>query len=1001
MNRIFSYLAALIFCLTLATQKAYAQPTNDECAGAIEILDVTNWCSAVAEFSNAEVTQSGFDAPLCFSDAANDVWFRFTAVATDVTITVIGAASGALGGTLRQPEIAMYIGDCDGTINTVGCASDMGIGNNTVQLYEGGLIIGQEYLIRIDAASSPGSFQLCIANYFAPVEPGSDCPVAAILCDKSSFTVQQVTGAGADPDEAAGSCLGGLGSTSESNSTWFTWTCAVNGTLEFTLTPTFPSDDLDFVVYELPNGIANCTDKIELRCMASGDFTFPSPCMGPTGLRESSTDFFEESGCAQPYPQDNFLSAIDMEVGKSYALLVNNFTSTGNGFEVDFGGSGEFLGPEADLETDEPDAEICYGESVTFNDNSTFALGTLVGWEWNFGVDAVPATASGIGPHDVTWDTPGLKTVVLTVESNLGCIVVDVETILVSPCCETINAMTIQDVIEITDCPGSQEGSISLTVVSNAPPHTFLWENNATTSSISNLTAGDYEVTITNDATCDTVLTYTVGGPPPFNITPQVTMATCNGGQDGAIELISFGGTPPYLYQWQNSGIWTSDNTLTNIPIGTYEVIVEDVLGCQTNLSVEVDELELDLILGGDTAPSCFSLADGEIVIELQNGLPPYQFDFNDGNGFQASNVLSNIPAGTYIIDVLDANLCEGNFEIIVSEPPPVSVVLDGQNVSCFGEGDGNIIANATGGVGNYTYSWSSGQTDSTISDLTPNTYTVTVLDGNGCDASASFTIVQPDELFIDLVEVIDVLCFGEETGAITVGGMAGNPPYQYSIDGVLFQDSPIFTDLVAGTYTFTILDSLDCTDEVQGTITQPAELVVDAGPDQRIDLGFSTNINAIHTPPLFVTHQWLPIEGLSCSDCPNPVASPVETTTYNITITDENGCTATDEITIEVVKNRPIYIPNAFSPNFDGFNDYFTVYGGPAAAKIQKLQIFNRWGAMVFEANDILLNEESLGWDGTFKGKAFSPDVFAFYTYIEFIDGEVVLYEGDLTITK
>jgi len=1002
MNRIIFYITCVFFSFFISINEAHAQPSNDECDGAIEIPDVSNWCSAVAEFSNEEATESGFGTPFCFSDSDNDVWFKFTAIATDATITVIGASSPVLGGSMWEPEVALYTGDCSGTINTFGCATDFGgPDNNTIQLYEGGMVIGQEYYIRIDAGGTLGSFQLCIANYFAPVEPGSDCPIAAILCDKSPFVVQQVTGAGADPDEAVNTCLGGLGSNSESNSTWFTWTCAQSGTLEFTLTPTFPSDDLDFVVYELPNGIGDCTDKIDLRCMASGSFNFPSPCMGPTGLNASSTDVVENSGCNQPAPQDNFLAALDMEVGKSYALMVNNFTSTGNGFEIEFGGTGEFLGPQAEIEVDDPDAEICFTESVTFNDNSTFTLGALVGWEWNFGVDAVPATATGIGPHTVTWTTPGLKTAVLTVESDLGCIVVDVQTILVSPCCETLNAMTITSTVENSTCPFSDDGSIELVVTSNAPPHTFLWDDGFTSSSVFGLNLGDHTVTITNDAQCDTVLTFTTVAPPPFNLTPNITMPTCDGGQDGAIELISFGGTPPYQYQWQNSGVWTTDNTLTNIPVGVYNVILEDANGCQTSLDIQVDELELELQLGGTTSPSCFSLADGEIEIIIDNGLPPYQYDFNDGNGFQPNNTLSNIPAGTYIIDVLDANLCEGSFEIIVSEPPPVSVVTDGVNVSCFGAGDGTITATADGGVGNYTYQWSNNQSSPTISNLDPGTYTVTVLDGNGCDAIANFSITQPAELFIDVVDVENVICFGDETGSITVAGSGGNPPFQYSLDGVIFQDAESFIDIPAGTYTITILDILGCTDEVEATITQPVELIVDAGADQTIDLGFSANINSFYSPFGPVTYEWTPTDGLSCTDCPNPVASPVNTTTYIVTITDEDGCTATDQITINVVKNRPIYIPNAFSPNFDGTNDFFTVYGGPAAASIQALRVYNRWGALVFEAKDIPLNEPTLGWDGVFRGKVMNTGVFAFYTYIEFIDGEVVLYEGDLTLVK
>ena len=999
MKSITPFLLILFFFFQI--ENIQAQPANDDCEGAIELLDVVDWCSDVAAFDNSDATNSGYDPPLCFPDDNNDVWFKFTAVATDMTLTVIGAASPVLGGSMQQPAIALYTLDdvCGGQINTKGCAAD-NVGNNIIQLYEGGMIPGQEYYIRIDAGANLGTFQLCINNYFQPPAPGSDCPVSSVLCDGSPFTVQQVSGAGANPDEAVNSCLGGLGSNSESNSTWYTWTCDVSGTLEFTLTPTNPGDDLDFVVYELPNGIGNCADKEVLRCMASGSFTLPSPCMGPTGLAAGSTDFSEQSGCVGA-GDDNFLAPLDMVSGTSYALLINNFTSTGNGFNIDFGGSGTFLGPQPEIDLNIATTSTCFGEPVVFNDNSSFALGSLVNWEWTFGVDAVPATASGTGPHEVNWTTPGTKTIVLTVESDLGCIVVATETVTVEPCCETVNAMTITDLVGSVICPDSEDGFVELTVTSNAEPHTFLWSTGATTPGINMLNPGDYVVTITNDATCEEVMTYTVGGPDQFDLNPIITMPTCNGGQDGGIELQTFGGTLPYEYSW-NNGAFTTDNKFENIPVGIYTVLVLDANGCEATLTIEVNELELELELGGTTAPSCFSLADGEIEIIMENGQAPYQYDFNLGDGFQPSNILDSIPAGTYTIDVLDMNLCEGSFEIIVSEPPPLTVDMEVTNVSCFGEADGSIFANATGGVGNYVYSWSTGSTDDTAMPLDVGTYSVTVLDGNGCDFIIDAAVTQPPELFIEIADIIDVICFGDETGTIAVTGSGGNPPYQYSVDGTIFQDENVFENLPAGTHVITIIDQLGCTDEVEGTIDQPEELIVDAGENQTIDLGFSTDIVTTVSPAFTnVDYIWEPTEFLSCTECPRPEASPVNTTTYAVTITDDTGCTAVDEVTIFVNKVRPIFIPNGFSPNYDGFNDYFTAFGGPAARQIKELRVFNRWGALVYEATEIPLSEPTLGWDGTFKGKELPPDVFAYYLIVEFIDNEEVLYEGDVTIVK
>ena len=716
-------------------------------------------------------------------------------------------------------------------------------------------------------------------------------------------------------------------------------------------------------------------------------------------IRDRSTDIVEMLNCSPG--DDNFVAPVDMVAGRSYALLINNFSSTGNGFNMEFGGTGTFLGPQPDIDININSTTTCFSEPVVFNDNSTFALGNLTGWEWTFGVDAVPATATGTGPHEVNWTTPGTKVIVLTVESDLGCIVVATETIIVDPCCETLNEITVSDVTNSILCPDSQDGFIDLTVTSNAEPHTFAWSTGATTSGINMLNPGDYQVTITNDATCEEIMNYTVGGPDQFDLNPIITMPTCNGGTDGAIELQTFGGTFPYEYSF-NNGAFTTDNKFENIPIGVYTVLVRDANGCETNLTIEVNELVLELELGGTTEPSCFSLADGAIEIEISNGVPPYQYDFNLGNGFQTSNILDNIPAGTYTVDVLDANLCEGHFEIIVSEPPPLSVEMVVTNVSCFGEADGSIFANATGGVGNYVYSWSTGSTDDTVTPLDVGTYSVTVLDGNGCDFEAEATVAQPPELFIDITNIIDVICFGEETGSIAVQGSGGNPPYQYSVDDVIFQDENFFENLPAGTHVITIIDQLGCTDEVEGTIDQPEELIVDAGEDQTIDLGFSTDITTTVFPAFTnVDYAWEPIDFLSCTDCPRPEASPVNTTTYTVTITDETGCTDTDEVTIFVNKVRPIYIPNAFSPNFDGFNDYFTAFGGPAARQIKELRVFNRWGALVYEATDIPLSEPTLGWDGTFKGRDLPPDVFAYYLIVEFIDNEEILYEGDVTIVK
>jgi gliding motility-associated-like protein len=107
------------------------------------------------------------------------------------------------------------------------------------------------------------------------------------------------------------------------------------------------------------------------------------------------------------------------------------------------------------------------------------------------------------------------------------------------------------------------------------------------------------------------------------------------------------------------------------------------------------------------------------------------------------------------------------------------------------------------------------------------------------------------------------------------------------------------------------------------------------------------------------------------------------------------------DDVELKVLKIRPIFIPNVFSPNSDGVNDLFAIYGNQAALIVRELRIYNRWGGQVFEGKDIPLNDETRGWDGYFDGKPLNPDVFTFYAVIRFIDGEEVLYKGDITLVR
>jgi hypothetical protein len=913
------HLFLFITAFLALSQPAFAQPSNDECSSPILLAEVLNYCSPVAAFTNVAATPSSYGAASCFGSTQNDVWFSFKALATDVTITVRGATSQAPGGTLKSPQVALYLGTCGGVINQLECQS--GVGTNIAEAYQGGLFVGSTYLIRIQGgAGQTGTFQLCINNYNPPVEPTSDCPEASILCDKSPFVVQKVTGAGNNNLEMEDAqCFeNGAPGLNESNSTWFVWTCSQSGTLEFTLSPLNLPDDLDFVVYRLPNGIGNCSNKQLLRCMASGEGPpYPSPCLGPTGLRPGDPDVSEDAGC-QDSGDDAWLKPLDMLQGETYALVVNNFSSTGNGFSIEFGGTGEFLGPSTDFETI-PGA-VCLGTPVQVVDASTFPIGQITEWNWSFGADATPQTATGQGPHTVQFNTPGNHPVVLTVKTDLGCKVTDIHSVLIYPDVE------VDTLIAAPDCNGTANGAVT----------------------INNITSG----------------------------------------------------TPPYLYSW-NGGSFGTSNMLENLGVGVYTLVIRDSNLCETNLSIDVQERILTAVPVVE-APLCFGDSNGAITLNVTNGKDPVMFDW--GAGYIPSNSQSGYASGIYTIQAIDDVLCKGTFNVTVTDNPQLLLNADGTDITCFGAANGTAAATPFGGVGNYSYIWSNGDTSDLIENLVPGNYEVTLSDGNDCTVVGNVALVEPPDVGITLENVLDLVCNGVPEGEITVAGSGGKEPYSFSADGLNFVPDATLIGLAAGDYWVKIKDGNGCLDSVFATVVQPLPLTVFADPaDTLLNLGYTVDVNTDvfnGTGPF--NYEWSPTLGLSNNSVAEPVITAIEEQYYILKVTDDDGCIAFDTVHVRVNKIRPVYFPNIFKPEgaTQFGNDFFTGYSGPAALQINLLRIYDRWGSLVYENRDFPLNEPSFGWDGTYKGDKMNG-VFTWYATVGFVDGQEFGYEGSITVLR
>ena len=574
----------------------WAQPSNDECINAIELPNRDRYCSDRGEFTIVGATPSGLPAPGCWRNAqhSHDVWFKFVARKTSVRVTVLGRTSiNAPGGTLNEPEMALYSGTCN-AVSELECETDFA-GNNLVEAFQGQLIIGATYYIRVDArANNTGTFQLCVDQTNPPVLADADCITGAVLCDKTSVLVEKTEGQGMDPTEMNEPCFGGTG---EFDSKWFKWKCGVSGSLTFTITPNNPVDDIDFIVIEIPD-LDDCSSRVLLRCMASGEFAnnFPSPCLGPTGLRVGETDISEPAGCADPR-QNSFLAPLDMEAGKTYALGISNFSQSGAGYTIDFGGTGEFQGPEADFIVD-PLSGLKCDEVFTVTDISSFGnIGTITGWVWNFGEGAMPQIDSTQGPHNVTYNSFGPKTISLTVNTDLGCQITTTQVINVEPCCEDLADLILRrDSIRNLRCGGDSTGGIFVSAVGGSPEYKFglLGGELSEFGNIENLSAGRYDVVVQDIKGCMDTITVTVTEPPPL---------TVSAGADRTIKLgecIDIEGrvTPPgrqVAYLWTGGGIGDilcdscrRTKVLPTMGTSTYIIHVRDSLGCEAEDSITI-----------------------------------------------------------------------------------------------------------------------------------------------------------------------------------------------------------------------------------------------------------------------------------------------------------------------------------------------------------------------------------------------------------------------------
>lgn len=580
--------------------------------------------------------------------------------------------------------------------------------------------------------------------------------------------------------------------------------------------------------------------------------------------------------------------------------------------------------------------------------------------------------------------------------------------------CIAIDSIEIMEESDITitsveyqspTCPNSTDGSITITA-SGSGTLSYAWSDPDGTDAptLNNIGAGSYSVTITSPgSTCPPLIidTLQLVAPTLFDATfSDLQAASCGGSCDGSATVQVSGGSPPFNYTWSSG---ETDPTATQLCSGEQFVVIDDGT-CSDTFDVTIQSNDVFTLNIDATAPSCSGDNTGSISVSISGGSGPYTYEWGDGS---TDSDRVGLTDGTYYLTVTDAGGCFQTDTIELTPPNAIEYTVDVMQASCSGMNDGAISIDARGGTGTLTYTWDPVvSTDAIAMDLSPGNYSITITDANGCFVTLSEAIQASGEITYTFGQQSEVQCYGDPATFTVVDAAGGSGgPFTFSVDDGQSVAIGEDVELMAGTHIVRIFDAAGCSVTDTLEIVAPNELSVSIGPDITVKLGDSAQIGVVSLINSYPVDSfvWSASAGdLSCIYCPATSITPNVQTTVMLTIYDDQGCSAEDELIVYVDAQRKIYIPNAFSPNNDGINDVFEIYAGQGAEQINRLSIYNRWGGKVHELLNIPAVIGGAGsWDGTSNGEALNPGVYVYVAEIRFFDGTTVTYEGEINLIR
>jgi len=620
------------------------------------------------------------------------------------------------------------------------------------------------------------------------------------------------------------------------------------------------------------------------------------------------TDMF---GCT--YEASAIISEPSLFTVNVSAPIIDCFgTCTGSALATPSGGTAPYTYLWNDFQNSQMAVSLCAGDyevtatddngctavdNVTITENDPIVLDAdITDSDCGQSNGAIDLTISGgsVGAMTIDWDygphTEDLVnipagTYTVTVTDNKGCQAI--RTFAVNDISgPTLNVTTTTN----ATCEGNCNGQATVNVVGGIGPFDYQWNTTPvqTNPTATNLCAGTHSVIVTDMTTgCVATTNAIVIEPTQLGVSTVTTNPSCNNGCNGEIQMTTYDGTPPYTFTWAGPGTLPPTEDQTGLCAGTYSVVITDANGCFIMRDYILTEPSFITAPTTSLMTNCNGSCDGEATVNPSGGNAPYTFEWSDINN-QTSQTAVNLCPGTYGITVTDDNGCTTNNTVNIPEPSQLAFsTIVKNNATCFGLADGSITVSITGGTAPVSYSWDSGATGATATNLPAGTHCVTVTDDNGCDIDTCLNLTQPAEINVNFT-VTDETCHNYCDGEIEAVVTGGTPGYTYNWSNT--SAAALNDNLCTGMYMLTVTDNNGCESVSSTSLNAPD--VLDIVVQDQIMPHCGNNDGSITVGVIGGTapysYSWQSPPGGSSATLSN-----IPNGNYTVSVTDDHGCSA------------------------------------------------------------------------------------------------------------